>query len=71
MGACFGLMFGAMDVEDAVEKLRTEERSSMPIGILVGGTVGGVNAVLAYRAEATLGEQIDLLRSEGLLDQDD
>jgi len=27
-----------------------------------------VNAVLAYRAEASLGEQIDLLRGEGLLE---
>ena len=68
MGACFGLMFGAMDVEDATAKLRTEERASLPIGVLLGGIVGGVNAVLAYRAEAGLGEQIDLLRSEGLLD---
>ena len=67
-GAAFGLMFGAMDVEDSPQKLRTEERASLPIGILVGGIVGGVNAVLAYRAEAGLGEQIDLLRSEGLLD---
>ena len=33
-----------------------------------GGIVGGVNAVLAYRAEASLGEQIDLLRGEGLLE---
>ena len=55
----------AMDVEDAVEqRLRTEERFSFPIGLLLGGTVGGVNAVLAYRAEAGLGEQIDLLRAE-------
>ena len=30
--------------------------------------VGGINAVLAYRAEAGVGEQIDLLRAEGLLD---
>jgi len=67
-GAAFGLMFGAMDVEDAPQKLRTEERASLPIGILIGGIVGGVNAVLAYRADAGLGEQIDLLRSEGLLD---
>ena len=28
MGAAFGLMFGSMDVEDAVEKLRTEVRLS-------------------------------------------
>jgi len=69
MGASFGLMFGVMDVEDNVEqRLRTEERFSFPIGVLVGGTVGGVNAVLSYRAEAGLGEQIDLLRAEGLLD---
>ena len=67
-GALFGLMFGAMDVEDAPQKLRTEERASLPIGILIGGIVGGVNAVLAYRAEASLGEQIDLLRGEGLLE---
>ena len=68
MGASFGLMFGAMDVEDAIEKLRTEERASLPIGVLIGGIVGGVNSVLAYRADAGMGEQIDLLRSEGLLD---
>ena len=39
------------------------------VGIVaLGGIVGGVNAVLAYRAEASLGEQIDLLRGEGLLE---
>ena len=68
MGAAFGLMFGSMDVEDAVEKLRTEERASLPIGVLIGGIEGAVNSVLAYRAEAGMGEQIDLLRAEGLLD---
>jgi hypothetical protein len=57
-----------MDVEDAPSRLRTEERLSAPIGMVLGGLVGGVNAVLAYRSEANYGEQIDLLRAEGLLD---
>ena len=67
-GAAFGLMFGMMDVEDALSRLRTEERLSAPIGMVLGGLVGGVNAILAYRSEANYGEQIDLLRAEGLLD---
>lgn len=67
-GAAFGLMFGLMDVEDAPNRLRTEERLSAPIGVVLGGIVGAVNAVLAYRSEAGYGEQIDLLRAEGLLD---
>ena len=44
----------------------TEERASLPIGVLIGGIVGGVNATLVHRADAKLGEQ-----SEGLLDDDD
>ena len=39
MGAAFGLMFGAMDVEDddaSHRKLRTEERASLPIGFVLG-----------------------------------
>ena len=67
-GAAFGLTFGVMDVEDAPQKLRQEERFSAPIGMLLGACVGAINAVLAYRAEASAGEQIDLLRAEGLLD---
>ena len=67
-GAAFGLMFGLMDVEDAPSRLRSEERFCVPIGAVLGGLVGGVNAVLAYRSEAGYGEQIDLLRAEGLLD---
>ena len=67
-GAAFGLMFGLMDVEDAPTRLRQEERASAPIGALLGGSVGAINAVLSYRAEASAGEQIDLLRAEGLLD---
>ena len=67
-GAVFGLMFGMMDVEDAPQRLRTEERLSAPIGVVIGGIVGAVNAVLGYRAEASVGESIDLLRAEGLLD---
>ena len=63
-------MFGALDVEDNVDRLRTEERWSVPIGLVLGGTVGAVNSVLAYRADMGLGEQIDLLRSEGLLDEE-
>jgi hypothetical protein len=70
MGSAFGLMFGALDVEDNVDRLRTEERWSVPIGLVLGGTVGAVNSVLAYRADMGLGEQIDLLRSEGLLDEE-
>ena len=75
MGAVFGLMFGAMDVEDDVsqthQKLRTEERWSAPIGLAIGGAVGAVNSVLGYRADMGLGEQIDLLRAEGGLEYDD
>lgn len=75
MGACYGLLFGAMDVEDDRsrnhERLRTEERASLPIGLVLGGVVGAVNAVLAARAELDLGEQIDLLRAEGLHDDGD
>ena len=67
-GAAFGLTFGLMDVEDAPQRLRQEERLSAPIGMLLGACVGAINAVLAYRAEASAGEQIDLLRAEGLLD---
>ena len=67
-GAVFGLMFGMMDVEDAPERLRTEERASLPIGFGIGAAVGAINAILAYRADRGIGEQIDLLRAEGLLD---
>lgn len=67
-GAAFGLMFGLMDVEDAPQRLRQEERLSAPIGIVLGGAVGAINALLGWRAEAGFGEQIDLLRAEGLLD---
>jgi hypothetical protein len=67
-GAAFGLMFGVMDVEDAPQRLRQEERLSAPVGVLLGACVGAINAVLAFRAEASAGEQIDLLRAEGLLD---
>ena len=70
-GAAFGLMFGMMDVEDAPQRLRVEERLSAPIGIVIGGAVGAINAMLAYRAEASVGESIDLLRAEGLLDDDE
>ena len=67
-GAAFGFMFGMMDVEDAPQRLRQEERLSAPIGVVLGACVGALNAVLAYRAEASVGESIDLLRAEGLLD---
>ena len=67
-GAAFGFMFGMMDVEDAPQRLRQEERLSAPIGVTIGATVGAINAILAYRAEASVGESIDLLRAEGLLD---
>ena len=67
-GAAFGLMFGLMDVEDAPTRLRTEERLSAPIGFALGGAVGAINALLSFRAEANFGEQIDLLRAEGLID---
>ena len=67
-GAAFGLMFGLMDVEDNPQRLRQEERLSAPIGAVIGAAVGAINAVLAYRAEASVGESIDLLRAEGLLD---
>jgi uncharacterized membrane protein YozB (DUF420 family) len=68
MGAAFGLMFGAFDVEDdpssAHIRLRNEERASLPIGALIGGAVGVVNSALSYRSDMGLGEQIDLLRGE-------
>ena len=50
MGALFGFMFGAMDVEDdgaAHEKLRNEERASLPIGFALGAVVGGGSILLA------------------------
>ena len=71
MGASFGLMFGAMDVEDDGrwhEKLRTEERASLPIGFSLGALVGGANALLREMRERELGESLALLRDEGLLD---
>ena len=46
----------------------TTGRLSAPIGVVLGACVGAINAVLAYRAEASVGESIDLLRAEGLLD---
>jgi len=73
MGAAFGLIFGVMDVEDDISRLRTEERASLPIGIVLGASVGAANAVLAHMRDRGLGEQLDLLRSErgALLDDRD
>ena len=36
----------------------------MPIGIVLGASVGAANAVLAHARDRGLGEQLDLLRSE-------
>ena len=55
-------------LKNRLERLRQEERLSAPIGVVLGACVGAINAVLAYRAEASVGESIDLLRAEGLLD---
>ena len=54
-------------------RLRTEERASLPIGLVLGASVGAANAVLAHARDLGLGEQLDLLRSEqsGLLDDRD
>jgi len=74
MGAAFGLMFGAMDVEDddaSHRKLRTEERASLPIGFVLGGLVGGLNSLVGgdrHYGEGGFGPEVDLLRAEGLLD---
>ena len=73
MGAAFGLMFGAMDVEDddaTHRKLRTEERASLPVGFAVGGLVGCLNSLVGDRhgGERGYGAEVDLLRAEGLLD---
>lgn len=48
----------------AIGRLRTEERASLPIGIVLGASVGAANAVLAHARDRGLGEQLDLLRSE-------
>ena len=55
-------------VEDDISKLRVEERASLPIGVMIGAAVGGANAVLGHARDRGMGEQLDLLRSEGLLD---
>ena len=76
MGASFGLMFGAMDVEDddaSHRKLRTEERASLPIGFVLGATVGCLNSLVgtsshSHHRERGFGNDIDLLESNGLLD---
>ena len=73
MGASFGLMFGAMDVEDddaSHRRLRTEERASLPIGFGLGGLVGFLNSLVGASnyGERSFGSQVDLLRSGGLLD---
>lgn len=60
MGACFGLMFGVMDVEhdDARHrKLFKEERNSLPIGVIVGSIVGWLNELLATPGESASVEQ--------------
>ena len=73
MGASFGLMFGAMDVEDddaSHRKLRTEERASLPIGFVLGALVGCLNSLVgtSHHREGGFGIEADLLRSDGLLD---
>jgi hypothetical protein len=76
MGASFGLMFGAMDVEDddaSHRKLRTEERASLPIGFVLGATVGCLNSLVgtsshSHHRERGFGNDTDLLESNGLLD---
>ena len=76
MGASFGLMFGAMDVEDddaSHRKLRTEERASLPIGFVLGATVGCLNSLVgtsshSHHRERGFGNDTDLLESGGLLD---
>jgi len=64
MGAAFGLIFGAMEVEDDINRLRTEERVSMPIGAVLGCAVGAGNALLGHARDRGLGDQLDLLRAE-------
>lgn len=76
LGASLGLMFGAMDVEDAAgsshtfrrwrshEKLRTERSVSLPIGVLFGGIVGAANAVLESNDDSGLGERSGLLQTD-------
>ena len=62
-----------MDVEDDGrwhDKLRNEERASLPIGFSLGALVGGANALLRTMRERELGETLDLLRGEGLLDDE-
>jgi hypothetical protein len=49
MGSTFGYLFGVMDVEDDDvfhNKLRNEERASLPIGFAIGGLVGLLNPLL-------------------------
>ena len=67
MGATFGLIFGAMDVEDDISRLRSEERFSMPIGAALGAAVGAGNALLgqvAISGVSLLGEEGDALLGE-------
>ena len=48
-GAAFGFMFGMMDVEDAPQRLRQEERLSAPIGVVLGACVGAFQMVIANK----------------------
>ena len=50
MGAAYGFLFGAMDVEDAAEKLRTEERATL-LGSLPSTGDDSKTAALLARCE--------------------
>merc|ERR1712083_837659 len=56
MGAVFGLIFGAMDIEDEVSyqialALMREERYCYPVGAILGGVVGFANEYIREEEE--------------------
>tara|TARA_B110001452_G_scaffold168821_1_gene141090 strand:+ start:273 stop:1112 length:840 start_codon:yes stop_codon:yes gene_type:complete len=56
MGASFGLVFAHHDVVDArnqMERLRQEQRASLPVGILFGAGIGAAIAFLGGEGNAT------------------
>lgn len=54
-------------------RLRTEERASIPIGIVLGALAGAANAAVVHARDGWLDDQLDLLHMErdGLLDDAD
>jgi hypothetical protein len=64
MGGIFGLVFGAMDVEDEVSfqirlALRREEGYCYPIGVVLGGVAGGCNEYLRHQGSLSANPEFD------------